>query len=123
MLDSPLMSRETQRKGDIGLTKAIARFTEMGFDVSLPITESGAYDMIVDDGSGLHRVQCKYSSRAKAEVNLRKHYTNTKSGYTTQHYIEGSYDWLYVYNPAYGEFLFKSCITGTTKCLSKENKL
>jgi PD-(D/E)XK endonuclease len=32
----------------------------MGYDVAVPLTESAAYELILDDGDGLHRVQCKY---------------------------------------------------------------
>ena len=51
--------RVTQRKGDIATAPAIATFTALGFDVSIPLTESAAYDLIVDDGATLQRVQCK----------------------------------------------------------------
>jgi len=54
----------TQRKGDIA--KAISTFTSYGFDVSLPITESGAYDIIVDANNILYRVEVKYSSKKKS---------------------------------------------------------
>jgi hypothetical protein len=40
--------RETQRKGDIAVSQAIATFTKMGFDVSIPFTESAAYDLVAD---------------------------------------------------------------------------
>src|SRR5690348_11910182 len=36
-------------KGDLATARAIARFTGMGFDVSIPLTESAAYDLVVDD--------------------------------------------------------------------------
>jgi PD-(D/E)XK endonuclease len=41
--------RATQRKGDIATARAVATFTEMGFDVAIPLTESAAYDLVVDD--------------------------------------------------------------------------
>jgi hypothetical protein len=31
--------RTTQRKGDIATARAIARFTAMGYDVAIPLTE------------------------------------------------------------------------------------
>lgn len=40
--------RLTQRKGDLATTQAISTFTRMGFDVSIPVTESAQYDLIVD---------------------------------------------------------------------------
>ncbi len=38
--------RTTRRKGDIATTRAIATFTAMGWDVSIPVTESAAYDWL-----------------------------------------------------------------------------
>jgi PD-(D/E)XK endonuclease len=49
--------RATQRKGDIAKARAVAMFTQMGCDVSIPLTESAFYDLIVDDGHRLYRVR------------------------------------------------------------------
>ena len=38
--------RTTQRKGDIATSRAIAYFTSEGCDVSIPLTESAAYDIV-----------------------------------------------------------------------------
>ncbi|MCA1566752.1 MAG: hypothetical protein LC803_14125 [Acidobacteria bacterium] len=45
--------RVTQRKGDIATTQASATFTRLGYDVSVPITESAKYDLIIDTPDGL----------------------------------------------------------------------
>jgi hypothetical protein len=39
--------RATQRKSDIATARAVATFTHMGCDVSIPLTESAFYDLIV----------------------------------------------------------------------------
>jgi hypothetical protein len=70
--------RETQRKGDIGVAQAIATFTRKGYDVSLPLTESVAYDLVVDTGTELKRVQVRFTS--SKEVDLRRVHSNS-SGY------------------------------------------
>ena len=59
----PRRMRTTQRKGDIATTRAIATFTAVGFEVSIPVTESAAYDLVVDDGEALRRVS---ASKGKA---------------------------------------------------------
>lgn len=94
--------RVTQRKGDIALAKAISTFTEYGYDVSLPITESAAYDLIVDLEGNLYRVQVKYSSGK--EVDLRRIHSNSK-GYVVKKYAELSYDLLYVLRGDSKEFI------------------
>jgi len=96
--------RITQRKGDIATTHAICIFTSMGYDVSLPITESASYDLIVDDGIKLFKVQVKYSSDIC--VDLRRIHSNSK-GYVVKFYNHSDFDWLYVYNPKLGSFLIK----------------
>jgi hypothetical protein len=53
----------------------------MGFDVSIPLTESASYDLIVDDGTSLYRVQCKFSSTP--DVDLRRIHSNG-TGYVTK---------------------------------------
>jgi hypothetical protein len=73
--------RATQRKGDIATARAVATFTLMGCDVSIPLTESAFYDLIVDDGRRLYRVQCKFVSTP--EVDLRRIHSNS-TGYVTK---------------------------------------
>lgn len=101
--------RDTQRKGDIATTRAIASFTALGFDVSIPVTESAAYDLVVDDHESLRRVQCKYSS--DRHVDLRRIHSNS-TGYVVKRAAEDAYDWLYVLRPDGTEHLIKKCLPG-----------
>lgn len=110
--------RETQRKGDIAVSQAIATFTKMGFDVSIPFTESAAYDLVVDTNEGLKRVQVRYTSNG--EVDLRRIHSNSK-GYVVKKTKLNAYDWLYVLNGE-KEYLIKECLSDrrsikpTTEC-------
>jgi hypothetical protein len=65
----------------------------MGFDVSIPLTESAPYDLIVDDGTSLYRVQCKFSSTP--DVDLRRIHSNG-TGYVMKRVAPHAYDWLCV---------------------------
>ncbi|HSK71483.1 MAG TPA: group I intron-associated PD-(D/E)XK endonuclease [Pyrinomonadaceae bacterium] len=101
--------RLTQRKGDLATVQAIATFTKMGFDVSIPITESASYDIVVDTLEVLKRVQVKYSSDKK--VDLRNIHSNS-NGYVVKKAKDNSYDWLYVLyvkGDVVEEHLFKEC--------------
>lgn len=109
--------RITQRKGDTATAQALSTFTRMGYDVSIPFTESAAYDLIVDVNDTLYRVQCKYTS-AK-EVGLRRIHSNT-TGYVTKKTPENAYDWLYVLNKEGSEFLIQECLSGRTSIVPKE---
>ena len=100
--------RTTQRKGDTATTQAIASFTRLGWDVALPVTESAAYDLIVDNGR-LHRVQCKYS--ADRHVDLRRIHSNA-TGLVVKRIAAHAYDWLYVLRPDGEEYLVRACHSG-----------
>lgn len=107
--------RVTQRKGDIAKSKAVATFTEQGFDVSLPLTESAAYDLIVDVVGVLFKVQCKFSSNQHNahlfQVDLRRIHSNSQ-GYVKKKYAEGDFDWLYVLTAEGKEYLIKKPLAG-----------
>jgi len=99
--------RVTQRKGDIAVSQAIATFTKKGFDVALPITESAAYDLILDTPEGLKRVQVRYTSIN--EVDLRRIHSNS-NGYVIKKPKKDAYDWLYVLKQTGKEYLIKTCL-------------
>jgi hypothetical protein len=101
--------RTTQRKGDLAVATAIATFTRLGWDVSVPLTESASYDLVVDDTTRLHRVQCRFSSTR--EVNLRRIHSNSQ-GYVVKRFEPNSYDWLYVLRPTGEEYLMEECHSG-----------
>ena len=105
--DIIIIMRTTQRKGDIAVSKAIARFTTMDYDVALPLTESASYDLIVDTGKELKRVQVRYTSTG--EVALRRIHSNSK-GYVVKKTKADAYDWLYVFKNTGEEYLVKKCL-------------
>ena len=101
--------RQTQRKGDLATARAVATFTAMGYDVSIPLTESAAYDLVVDDGRELARVQCKFVGNPRGQVDLRSVHSNS-SGYVVKFTTEGAYDWLYVLDQNNAEYLMKALL-------------
>lgn len=52
----------TKDQGEVGLADAIAWFARKGWTVSIPLVDNQGYDLVVDDGGGLHRVQVKTST-------------------------------------------------------------
>lgn len=52
----------TKKQGDVGLGAAIAWFTSNEYTVSIPLTDSQDYDLIVDKTGIVSRVQVKTSS-------------------------------------------------------------
>lgn len=53
--------KTTVQQGSIGLVYAIAKYTELGFNVSLPVIDNQSYDLIIDNGN-LLKVQVKTTS-------------------------------------------------------------
>ncbi len=51
--------KNSKKQGDLGLGKAIGYLTAHGYTVSLPLTDSQPYDLIVDIDGKLNRVQVK----------------------------------------------------------------
>ena len=99
--------RQTQRKGDIAVAQAIATFTRMGYDMSVPLTESAQYDQVVDTDDVVKRVQFRFTS--SHQVDLRRIHSNS-SGYVVKRARSGAYDWLYVLKSTGEEFLLKTCL-------------
>jgi hypothetical protein len=100
--------RTTQRKGDIAVSQAIAAFTKKGWDVSIPLTESAAYDLVVDDTTALCRVQVRFTS--SDEVDLRRIHSNS-TGYVVKKTRPNAYDWIYVLKSSGEQYLIKECLS------------
>ena len=49
-------------KGNMALGNAIAYFTKEGYTVSIPLTYTQEYDLVVDIDGKLKKVQCKFTS-------------------------------------------------------------
>lgn len=112
--------RTTQRKGDIAVSQAIARFTKIGYDVALPLTESAPYDLIVDTGKEIKRVQVRYSG--VKEVSLRRIHSNSK-GYVVKKTKTNAYDWLYIFKSNGKEYLIKKCLVNRNSIVPTINYL
>lgn len=56
----------SKKRGDVGLGLAIGWFVSNGYTVSLPLTDSQPYDLIVDKDNQVHRVQVKTTSYKKS---------------------------------------------------------
>jgi hypothetical protein len=76
----------TKKRGDAGVGSAIGWFTSQGYTVSIPLTDSQDYDLVVDINNTLNRVQIKtvfHKPDGFYAVNLRvtggnKHCTTNK---------------------------------------------
>lgn len=49
----------SKKQGDIGMCYAMAYYAKLGWTVSVPVTDSQDYDLVVDNGTRLFKVQVK----------------------------------------------------------------
>lgn len=93
-------AKNTKKQGDIGLGAAIGYFTAQGHTVSIPLTDSQDYDLIVERNDGLKKVQAK-TTRHKNKygiyvVGLKMAGGNSKKNYIHKTCDELEYDLLFV---------------------------
>ena len=83
----------TDQRGAIAETAIAAAAVKLGVDVYRPIAEGGRYDLILDVGSRLIRVQCKWAVR-HGEVVLVRCYScrRTRTGIVRRAYTAEQID-------------------------------
>lgn len=89
----------TNEKGGLGETRFIHEFTKKGYKVSIPLGHDAAYDLIIDDGEKLHRVQVKSVESSDDVVLIRTERTYTSgSRIVSRRYTTSDFDLLAVYD-------------------------
>jgi hypothetical protein len=79
----------------------MAALVDAGLHVFLPFGENTRYDLVVDDGVGLARVQCKTGRLRQGAVRFRTSSTyahHPNPGYVTRDYL-GQIDYFAVFCP------------------------
>lgn len=89
----------SKAQGNVGVARAVYEYTKKGYTVLAPLSDSDKYDLVVDDGSSLLKVQVK-TSRCIAQsggysVNLKTSGGNTKIN-TIRRRSPTDYDLLFV---------------------------
>ncbi len=100
-----------REQGLLGLTDAIAFFGARGYSISLPLIDSQPYDLVVDAGERLHRVQVKTTTRRARNGNFVVQVCTrggNRSFHTTKHFAPTSCDLLYVLTDEGDRYLIPS---------------
>lgn len=53
------------RQGNVGVAYAIAYYSKLGYTISIPLTDTQDYDLVVDTGNTLLKVQVKTTTYKK----------------------------------------------------------
>lgn len=96
--------RDTKFKGDVSELRVAASLTEAGYAVSKPLGDSQRYDLIIDDGQRLARVQVK-TGRIRGDVvmfNCCSTHGHRRTSLTTRPY-QGQIELLAVFCPDNGK--------------------
>lgn len=90
--------KNSRKQGDHGLGAAIAYFASIGWCVNIPLTDSQPYDLIVDDGANLLKVQVKTATHKRD--NYFQAYIKTCGGnqsFSTVKYFDSTLvDYLFI---------------------------
>lgn len=102
--------KNTKKQGDVGLGICISHFCSLGYTVSIPLTDSQDYDLIVEiPDIGLQKVQVKTTnSKTPSDnyyVGLRITGGNSKSNFVSKHNTDLVYDLLFIVTSSYDKFL------------------
>lgn len=90
----------TKSKGNLTEVKILAILIELGYNVSIPWGENCSYDLILDKGGSLYRVQCKTGRYKNGSIrfNVGRTYYNAKFGKCVRTtYDKDSIDFFAVY--------------------------
>jgi hypothetical protein len=112
--------KNTKKQGDMGLGVAIGYFTGIGQTVGIPLTDSQDYDLIVDNGKDLSRVQIKTTSykRINYEVNLSVKGGNRTSVGKIKKFDTHQCDYLFVVTEKFDRYLIPSQKIVARQCLA-----
>jgi len=86
---------ETKRKGDLGEAMVMAEVLRRGYKVAIPVGEDWRFDLIVQRGRKLERVQCKYVTSDGARVRIP---CRSANGWSTHKYTPTDVDWIVAYD-------------------------
>lgn len=96
-------------KGSLAVAQAVAKLYELGYEVLLPVGDRMKYDLVFDDGLGLHKVQVKYAgkySTNRYKAGLRTTGGNQSYNYAKK-YENNDFEYLYVYTGDKRHYLIK----------------
>jgi ABC-type Fe3+/spermidine/putrescine transport system ATPase subunit len=93
-------SVNSKDRGDETEARAIREFVSSGHSVSIPFGDNDKYDVVVDNGQSLYRVQCKTAWKNKPEtIRFNTHSQTTRNGEYHERTYQGDIDAFLVRHP------------------------
>lgn len=95
----------SKHTGDLTESKALAKLLRHEHTVSIPFGDNSKYDLVVDDGRKLHRIQCKTAWQNKTDtIRFNTHSQTTHRGEYHEASYEGAIDAFLVRAPDRNQF-------------------
>jgi hypothetical protein len=95
--------RNTKAIGDRSELEVAVALVRAGYIVSKPLGDSHRYDLVIDDGETLSRVQVKTGLLANGSVVVRCYSSHTHRGGAAQRSYRGEVDYIGVFCPQTGD--------------------
>ena len=90
---------DNKQKGNLAVASAIKHFVSAGYTVSIPLSDTAKYDLVVERDGTFQAVQCKYAGQRKSpgifSVPLYVSGGNRSSGNRKAKYQRGDFDILF----------------------------
>lgn len=107
------------KQGNVGLAYAIAYYSKLGYTISIPLTDTQDYDIIVDSGNTLLKVQVKTTTcinkQGNYQVNLKVMGGNRSGTGKTKTFDQNHCDLVFVMTEKFEFYSIpRSEITSTT---------
>ncbi|MBU0494742.1 MAG: hypothetical protein KKA73_15270 [Chloroflexi bacterium] len=91
---------DNKQKGNLAVASAIKHFVSAGYTISIPLSDTAKYDLVIERGGAFQAVQCKYAgyegNQGVFSVPLYVSGGNRSAGNRRTNYKPGDFDLLYV---------------------------
>jgi hypothetical protein len=91
---------DNKQKGNLAVASAIAYFVSSGYMVSIPLSDTAKYDLVIEKQGAFQAVQCKYAGYERSAgifaVPLYVSGGNRSAGNHRIRYQSGDFDVLYI---------------------------
>lgn len=119
-------TKNTKQQGDIGMGLAIAWFTQNGYRVSIPLTDSQDYDVVVESDYRFYSVQIRTTYYKKPngiyQLNLRVFGGNRSGTGKVKHIDPEVVDYLFAVTDASDMYLIPTKVVTAKNVLSLGEK-
>ena len=106
--------RNSKDVGDRTEAEALTKLIESGYSVAVPFGDNDKYDLVVDDGDSLYRVQCKTAWANKAQtIRFNTHSQTTKNGVYHEQTYDEEIDAFLAYYPDNETFYWIDAVDAT----------